>query len=346
MTNKLIIAVKGFCKDWTCRDVQYKIGETRTLPEEEVVLCEKGFHSVSGNPFHVFDYYAPARSVYGEVETDVVDEENDKVVGSRITVRKELSIEGLRRVFFRWFKRMRRPESYSNAFNTVSATSGDETRANAAGDMSIAADTGDYSYAGAGGDMGAACETGDASYAFSSGLAGAAANTGKGGVCVAHNIFSVAAATGDDSLALTTGTWGIASNSGNGGVARSLGYGSACAASAHNGQAVIEGYKGVAATSGDYAESHAKGTASVAVATGSNSEAYASGEGSIALGTGDGAMLQGVKGSVLIWALYSDYNRLHKLYATRVDGERVKADTLYKIVGEELTEVDPDNKYL
>ena len=31
MTNKPIITVKGFCKDWTCKDVQYKIGETLTV---------------------------------------------------------------------------------------------------------------------------------------------------------------------------------------------------------------------------------------------------------------------------------------------------------------------------
>lgn len=38
------IGYKGMNKDMTCRDFQYKLGETYTMRRDEVLMCTKGFH--------------------------------------------------------------------------------------------------------------------------------------------------------------------------------------------------------------------------------------------------------------------------------------------------------------
>ena len=62
-------AYKGFNKDMTCIDFQYKEGETYTC--EEASLCTTGFHACE-NPIDCFSYYPPGTSEYHEVELEEV----------------------------------------------------------------------------------------------------------------------------------------------------------------------------------------------------------------------------------------------------------------------------------
>lgn len=52
-----MLGYKAFNKDWTCKEFQYKIGETYELPEgQELEICKCGFHFCL-NPIDVFGYY-------------------------------------------------------------------------------------------------------------------------------------------------------------------------------------------------------------------------------------------------------------------------------------------------
>ena len=59
-------AYKGFNPDMTCRGFQYEEDKEYTH-DGEVKCCEGGFHACE-YPLDCFDYYAPADSVYHEVE--------------------------------------------------------------------------------------------------------------------------------------------------------------------------------------------------------------------------------------------------------------------------------------
>ena len=60
-------AYKGFNENMTCRGFQYEEG--KIYHEKDAILCEKGFHACE-NPLDTFNYYAPANSVYREVDAE------------------------------------------------------------------------------------------------------------------------------------------------------------------------------------------------------------------------------------------------------------------------------------
>ena len=91
-TKKKMNGFKGFNKDLTCRDFQFKEGEVFT--EDEAKLCDSGFHFCE-HPLDCFSYYPPADSVYHTVEAERVSSEigNDtKRVAKTIKIGARLDI--------------------------------------------------------------------------------------------------------------------------------------------------------------------------------------------------------------------------------------------------------------
>ncbi|MDE6397738.1 MAG: hypothetical protein K2L51_00290, partial [Clostridiales bacterium] len=89
---------KGFNKDMTCRGFQYEEGK-EYKHEGVVKACESGFHACEA-PLDCFRHYAPASSVYHEVEQDgEVARENGandtKVASSKIKIGARLNLFGL-----------------------------------------------------------------------------------------------------------------------------------------------------------------------------------------------------------------------------------------------------------
>ena len=93
-------AYKGFNRDMTCTPadgVKFQFEEGKTYEEQEAVLCKKGFHACE-HPLGCFGYYAPAKSVFHEVELEEVcegREEDTKVAGKKITIGARLDIAGM-----------------------------------------------------------------------------------------------------------------------------------------------------------------------------------------------------------------------------------------------------------
>ena len=76
-------AYKGFNKDMTCRGFQFKEGEVYEH-DGDVKVCESGFHACE-RPSDCFDYYAPASSVYHEVEMtgDISKADDDTKIAAK-----------------------------------------------------------------------------------------------------------------------------------------------------------------------------------------------------------------------------------------------------------------------
>ena len=98
-------AYKGFNKDMMCIGFQFEEG--KTYEEDRADLCQCGFHACEA-PLDVFRYYAPATSVFREVEleevSDARESDDTKVCGKRITIGAELDIRGLVNAHVEWVK--------------------------------------------------------------------------------------------------------------------------------------------------------------------------------------------------------------------------------------------------
>ena len=167
--SEKIKTIKGFDHELKCRGMQYEIGKTYTLPEgEKIKMCGNGFHAIAPDetPLRVFDYYPPCDengnpARYCEVEVGGETDSNDeKIVGSELTVGAEIGIPGLVKAHIEWVKRhlidddehkSRNTGYYSSASNTGDRSSasntGNRSSASNTGYCSSASNTGNYSSA-------------------------------------------------------------------------------------------------------------------------------------------------------------------------------------------------------
>ena len=104
-TTEKIKAYKGFNKDMTCREFRYEEGKEYTTAGD-ISACNNGFHACE-DPIDCFRYYAPANSVYHEVEqSGTLDRDNDdsKVASSKIKIGAEVGILGIIKAHIEYVK--------------------------------------------------------------------------------------------------------------------------------------------------------------------------------------------------------------------------------------------------
>ncbi len=296
-------AYKGFNPDMTCRGFQYEEGKEYTH-DGEVKCCEGGFHACE-YPLDCFDYYAPADSVYHEVELsgtiDKEEQSDSKVTAQKIKVGARLDIAGMVKAAVDFtFARAKKVKGSS-----VRKTQG------------AASSTGNYGAASSTGDQGAASSTGYQGAASSTGYQGAASSTGN---------YGAASSTGDQGAASSTGTRGAASSTGYQGAASSTGYQGAASSTGDQGAASSTGYRGAASSTGTRGAASAGNPTAIAIAWGRYGKA------------------KGVKGAHIVLAEWGEWNgKEYPLIGAKmavVDGETIKEDTYYTLKNGELVEVE------
>ncbi|WP_444878231.1 DUF7666 domain-containing protein [Citrobacter koseri] len=199
MTQKTIVAYKGFNADMTCRGFQFEIGKT-FKHEGKVEACKSGFHSCE-NPIDVFSYYHPAGNRFCEVEVsgDVSRHDNDsKIASATITIKAEISIHEMvkRAIEWVWSKVDKSCEQqimdgdYSAASNTgyqsAASNTGNQSAASNTGYQSAASNTGDYSAASNTGNRSAAEVSGSHSVAAAFGIEGKARASEKSAIVLCY----------------------------------------------------------------------------------------------------------------------------------------------------------------
>ena len=207
-----IKAYKGFDKDLKCKGRQYTEGVEDHV-SDVAKLCKEGVHACE-RPLDVFRYYAPASSVYHEVElAGVLDEhqEDSKICGTDIKVKGKLDIAGLIKAQIEYTKSHCTNEY--NAENGKPASAGDYG-ASSAGDYG-ASSAGAYGASSAG-DYGAS--SAGACGASSAGAYGAS----SAGYCGASSAGACGASSAGYCGASSAGYYG-ASSAGDYGASTSKG---------------------------------------------------------------------------------------------------------------------------
>ena len=176
--------------------------------------------------------------------------------------------------------------------------------------------------------------TGDQSAATNTSNYSAATNTGY---------YSAATNTGDQSAATNTGYQSAAAtNTGDQSAATNTGYQSAATNTGYQSAATNTGNRSAATNTGNYSAATNTGDYSAATNTGNRSAAKVSGKESIAIVTGKDSKAAGSIGDWIVLTERGEWNGdtcpIKEVKALKVDGEKIKADTFYKLVDGEAVE--------
>ena len=209
-------AYKGFKNDMTCRNFQYEEG--KEYHEERALCCDTGFHACE-YPLDCFRYYAPADSVYHEVEQtgDIDKSEGDsKVASTEIKIGAKIGIPGLVQAAIEYTSKRceKKAENHNTGYRGASSNTGYRGASSNTGDRGASSNTGNCGASSNTGDCGASSNTGDWGASSNTGDWGASSNTGDCGA---------SSNTGDWGASSNTGYRGASSNTGNCGASFSTG---------------------------------------------------------------------------------------------------------------------------
>ena len=307
--NNVIKAYKGFDKDLKCRGFQYEIGK-EYKHDGKVKACVSGFHACE-NPLDVFEYYSDIDCRFCEVEqSGELSQETNKIASSEIKIVSEIGFVGLFKAGVECIKKITNPQEIikntkvvdgdSQCYSAQIGSSGDSAQIGSSGDYAQIGSSGDYAKIGSSGDS---AKIGSSGYSAQIGSSGYSAKIGSSG----------------DSAQI--------GSSGNSAKIGSSGYSAKIGSS---------GYSAQIGSSGDSAKIGSSGNSAQIISTG---------EDSVICCAGDNSKVKAKKGSWITlseWRWSDEKKRTIPKYVKTeyVDGERIKADTLYKLVNGEFIEVE------
>ena len=161
--KKTLTGYKGFNPDWTCRNFQFKVGESYTH-QGEASLCNSGFHFCE-NPIDVFGYYPPTGK-FAVVEAEGVDEKTDsdsKRSAKTLHIKAELSLHALIGIGVKFILSkvdFKNAPATNTGYSSAATNTGDRSAATNTGDRSAATNTGYSSAASVDGKESIAIVTG------------------------------------------------------------------------------------------------------------------------------------------------------------------------------------------
>lgn len=320
-------AYKGFDKDFKCRDFQYEVGQLYTF-DGDTVICHAGFHACI-EPIDVLRFYYEPDARYAVVDVEQISDisnletefrkkhlkHDSKIVGDQILIEKEITLDDLIQ------EQIKRVAAHSTTRNIVVtdlanivASDNDMYKLEPATSISTARKNAISCSASL--DNALAVSTGDMSISASNSAYSKSITLGDQSIAASPRMNSRSTCLGDVSIASATGSYSCSKTYGEYSVASSVGY---------------------------QVSSAAYGDKSVAVSVGDAPYAIADGKDSIAVAYGNKAYAQGSLGSYLVIAYVDKETGEFVVKSAFVDGEKIKADTIYSIRNKEFVEMVVDD---
>ena len=359
--EKKIIAYKGFDKNLKCRDFQYEVGKEYEM-DGDIKYCERGFHACE-SPLEVFDHYDMLNSRFAEVEQsgEIDKEENStKVCSSRIKVKAELKLADIINLGVEWIKDVTSPSKLKketdlndNGNNSAKiGSSGDSAKIGSSGDSAKIGSSGDYAKIGSSGyyakigssgyyakigSSGDYAKIGSSGDSAKIGSSGDFAQIGSSGDYAKIGSSGYSAKIGSSGYYAKIGSSGDYAKIGSSGDSAKIGSSGDFAQIGSSGDSAKIGSSGDSAkigSSGDFAQIGSSGDSAKIESTGKHSVVMAAGNNSIA------------KAKIGSWITLSEWDCINGVWipicvkTEQVDGERIKADTFYKLVNGEFKEVE------
>ena len=316
MEEKKIIAYKGFDKDLKCRNFQYEVGKEYEM-DGDIKCCERGFHACE-SPLEVFDHYDMLNSRFAKVEqSGEIDkgENTTKVCSSKIKVKAELKLADIIDLGVEWIKDVTSPSKLKKETD-LNDNGNNSAKIGISGDYAQIGSSGDYAQIGSSGDSAKIGISGDSAQI---GISGYYAQIGISGYSAKIGISGDYAKIGISGDSAKIGISGDYAKIGSSGDYAKIG---------------ISGDSAKIGSSGDYAQIGSSGDYAKIESTGKHSVVMAAGNNSMA------------KTKIGSWITLAEWDYINGVYTPicvkteKVDGERIKSDTFYKLVNGEFKEVD------
>ena len=335
-----IIAYKGFNNDFSCRGFHYEVGKEYHI-DDEVELCVNGFHACQ-NPLDVFNYYSMTSltryalvELWGGVEFAA---DNEKLCATDIRIVKEMTIDEMVKI------------------GMMSSFPKNDSCNKGIDDMMVSSNLcGTTIYPNYDGARVASCGT-DASIISKSNCQYIASSSFFSNID-AFGLYTSISSSGKCSKIASVG--GMQNISTSGYNSRILSYGEvvsvASADMAHifsNGDAAslyTGGHESKIASSGDNANictnsSHgyvnSSGDNARIMSTRNLSTIESTGKNAVIMSTGQYTRARAKVGSWIVLTEYDENGEVKCVKAEYVDGERIKGDTLYALIGGEFVKTN------
>ena len=298
--EKKIIANKGFDKNLKCRDFQYEVGKEYEM-DGDIKCCERGFHACE-SPLEVFDHYDMLTSRFAKVEQsgEIDKEENSTKVCS-----SKIKVKA----------ELKLADMINLGVEWIKEVTS-PAKVKKDGKLN---DNGGYS-----------AQIGSSGYSAKIGSSGYSAKIGSSGDSAKIGSSGDYAQIGSSGDYAKIGSSGYSAKIGSSGDSAKIGSSGDYAQIGSSGDSAKIGSSGDSAkigSSGDYAKIESTGEHSVVMAAGYNSIA---------------------KAKIGSWITLAEWKKDHEygkwkpicVKTEQVDGERIKADTFYKLIDGEFKEVE------
>ena len=305
--EKKIIAYKGFDKSLKCRRFQYEVGKEYEM-DGDIKCCERGFHACE-SPLEVFDHYDMLDSRFAKVEqSGEIDkgENSTKVCSSKIKVKAELKLADIINLGVEWIKDVTSPAKLKKETD-LNDNGNNSAKIGSSGDYAQIGSSGDYAQIGSSGDYAQIGSTGYSAQIGSSGDYAQIGSTGYSAQIGSSGDYAKIGSSGDYAKIGSSGDYAKIGSSGD------------------YAQIGSTGYSAQIGSSGDSAQIGSTGKHSIVMVAGNNSVAKAKTGSWITLAEWD--------------CIDGDWIPIC-VKTEQVDGERIKADTFYKLVNGEFKEVE------
>ena len=305
---------KAFKKGMVCIDKQY--AENTVFEEKTANLCEAGMHFCE-NPMDVLNYYPLVDAdcnitEFAEVESlGKLKRDETKCCTNKLRIGKKLSLgDWIKSVVSFVMDKTKEDDS------AQLASSGDSAQLASSGNCAQLASSGYFSNLASSGDSTQLASSGDCAKLASSGDCAQFASSGDFAKLASSGYFSKLASSG---------------------------YSSKLASSGDSTQLASSGDYAKLASSGDCAKLASSGDCAQLASSGDYAKLASSGDCAVIAGIGVDNKAKAKTGSFIVLAEYkynSETNRAEPVdvEVVKVDGEKIKADTWYKLENGEFVE--------
>lgn len=344
MSEKIIKSYKAFNKNMQCRGFQYEVGKEYNI-DGNIECCRHGFHACK-SPMETWNYYDMLNSRFAEVEqSGKIDTiEGIKICSSHIKIKKEIDLADFINIGIDWVKSYTLPSEIPTNDTVLNDNGVENTQiysfhsyvsigssGNSVGIYSI----GHFTQISSSGDTAKIHSDGNFSCIASSGVNVTINSNGDGSKISSSGDYTQIGTSGDSTIINTSGNHSNISSSGEFVNINSSG---------NNSNIGLLGNWAKINSLGNYNMISSFGNNANITASGFDTKVSSIGKDSIIICSGKGSMVKAEIGSWITlveykWDNFNDCFTIACVKTEYVDGERIKANTWYKLINDKFVEI-------